>query len=132
MNRAVSRFAYRFLLGLHPVSFQDEFGAEMLWIFEEEYERNNACYLFFGALMSLLRQRCRITQRSWSVMDYFRSDHYGSWNRARSAASGRNYFCPDFLQLHAASGSAQPIYGLCSMVRPDALLYGHLAGAISR
>ena len=60
MNRVVSRFAYRFLLGLHPASFQDEFGAEMLWIFEEEYKRNNACYLFFDAMISLLRQRCRI------------------------------------------------------------------------
>jgi hypothetical protein len=60
MNRVVSRSAYRFLLGLHPASFQDEFGAEMLWIFEEEYERNNACYLFFDAMISLLRQRCRI------------------------------------------------------------------------
>lgn len=60
MNRVVSRFAYRFLLGLHPASFQDEFGAEMLWIFEEEYERNNVCYLFFDAMVSLLRQRCRI------------------------------------------------------------------------
>jgi hypothetical protein len=60
MNRVVSRFAYRLLLGLHPASFQDEFGAEMLWIFDEEYQRNNACYLFFDAMISLLRQRCRI------------------------------------------------------------------------
>jgi hypothetical protein len=60
MNRVVSRFAYRLLLGLHPASFQDEFGAEMLWIFDEEYQRNNACYLFFDATISLLRQRCRI------------------------------------------------------------------------
>jgi hypothetical protein len=60
MNRVVSRFAYRLLLGLHPASFQDEFGAEMLWIFDEEYQRNNAYYLFFDGTISLLRQRCRI------------------------------------------------------------------------
>ena len=60
MNRVVSRFGYRLLLGLHPASFKNEFGAEMLWIFEEEYQRNNACYLFFDAMISLLRQRCRI------------------------------------------------------------------------
>lgn len=59
MNRAVSRFAYRFLLGLHPASFQDEFGAEMLWIFDEEYQRGNAGYLFFDGAISLVRQRCR-------------------------------------------------------------------------
>ena len=58
--KVVSRFGYRLLLGLHPTSFKNEFGAEMLWIFEEEYQRNNACYLFFDAMISLLRQRCRI------------------------------------------------------------------------
>jgi hypothetical protein len=60
MNRAVSRFAYRLLLGLHPASFQDEFGSEMLWIFDEEYKRGNAGYLLFDGTISLLRQRCRI------------------------------------------------------------------------
>ena len=60
MNRTFARFAYRLLLRLHPASFQDEFGTEMLWIFDEEYKRGNAGYLLFDGTISLLRQRCRI------------------------------------------------------------------------
>jgi hypothetical protein len=60
MNRPVSRLAYRLLLGLHPALFQDEFGGEMLWIFDEEHKRGNAGYLLFDGTISLLRQRCRI------------------------------------------------------------------------
>jgi len=60
MKRSISRFAYRLLLGLHPASFQEEFGGEMLWIFEEEYKPGNAGYLLFDGTVSLLRQRCRI------------------------------------------------------------------------
>ena len=58
MNRIVSRSAYRLLLGLHPASFQDEFGPEMLWIFDEE--PGAAAYLLFDGALSLLRQRCRL------------------------------------------------------------------------
>ena len=60
MNRAFARFAYRLLLSLHPVSFQDEFGTEMLWIFDEEYSRGGAAYMFLDGLISLLRQCSRI------------------------------------------------------------------------
>ena len=60
MNRAVARFAYRFLLSLHPASFQDEFGTEMLWIFDEEYSQGGAAYMFLDGLISLLRQCLRI------------------------------------------------------------------------
>lgn len=60
MNRIVSRFAYRFLLRLHPVSFQNEFGAEMLWIFDEEDQQSGVTYLLFDGVISLLRQRFRI------------------------------------------------------------------------
>lgn len=60
MNRVVSRFAYRLLLGLHPASFQHQFGAEMLWIFDEEYQRGGAAYLLLDGTISLLRQRSRI------------------------------------------------------------------------
>jgi hypothetical protein len=60
MNRAVARFAYRLLLGLHPASFQAEFGAEMLWIFDEEYSRGGAAYMFLDGAISLLRQCSRI------------------------------------------------------------------------
>ena len=60
MNRAFARFAYRLLLSLHPASFQDEFGTEMLWIFDEEYSRGGAAYMFLDVLISLLRQCSRI------------------------------------------------------------------------
>jgi hypothetical protein len=58
MNRILSRLAYRFLLRLHPASFQYDFGDEMLWIFDEE--PGAAAYLLFDGALSLLRQRCRL------------------------------------------------------------------------
>ena len=132
MNRVVSRFAYRLLLGLHPASFQDEFGAEMLWIFEEEYERNNACYLFFDAMVSLLRQRCRIQNDPGLLSITSGAIITGPGIGPVRLLQAGITFVNDFLQPHAALGSAQPVYRLRSMVRPDALLYGHLAGAIAR
>jgi hypothetical protein len=60
MNRAAARFAYRLLLSLHPASFQDEFGTEMLWIFDEEYSRGGGAYMFLDGAISLLRQCSRI------------------------------------------------------------------------
>jgi hypothetical protein len=60
MNRAFARFAYRLLLSLHPASFQDEFGTEMLWIFDEEYSRGGAAYMFLDGAISLLRQCSKI------------------------------------------------------------------------
>ena len=64
MNNAVSRFAYRLLLRLHPAPFQHEFGAEMLWIFDEEFQRGASSYLLFDGVLSLLRQRCRMPRKS--------------------------------------------------------------------
>jgi hypothetical protein len=64
MNSAVSRFAYRLLLRLHPAPFQHEFGAEMLWIFDEEYQRGASSYLLFDGVISLLRQRWKSQSRS--------------------------------------------------------------------
>ena len=60
MIRALARFAYRLLLSLHPASFQDEFGTEMLWIFDEEYSRGGVAYMFLDGAVSLLRQCSRI------------------------------------------------------------------------
>jgi hypothetical protein len=60
MNRSVSRFAYRLLLRLHPAGFQDEFGSEMLWIFDEERQQGGVVHLLLDGAISLLRQRCRI------------------------------------------------------------------------
>jgi hypothetical protein len=58
MNKIVSRFAYRLLLRLHPAGFQQQFGAEMLWIFDEQ--PGASAYLLLDGALSLLRQRCRI------------------------------------------------------------------------
>jgi hypothetical protein len=60
MNRAVARFAYRFLLNLHPASFQDEFGTEMHWIFDEEYAQGGVAYMFLDGFISVLRQCTRV------------------------------------------------------------------------
>jgi hypothetical protein len=60
MNRRISRFAYRSLLRLHPASFRDEFGGEMLWIFDEERQDGGVARLLFDGAISLLRQRCRM------------------------------------------------------------------------
>jgi hypothetical protein len=60
MKMLVARFAYRLLLRLHPSSFQDEFGGEMLWVFDEEFKQGNAGYLLRDGVTSVLRQRCRI------------------------------------------------------------------------
>jgi hypothetical protein len=60
MNSMVSRFAYRLLLSLHPASFQDEFGAEMLWIFDEEHQQGGVAHVLLDGAISLLRQRFRI------------------------------------------------------------------------
>jgi hypothetical protein len=62
MNIAFARFAYRLLLSLHPASFRDEFGTEMLWIFDEEYSRGGAAYMFLDGAISLLRQ-CSRTEK---------------------------------------------------------------------
>jgi hypothetical protein len=59
MNTAISRFAYRLLLRLHPAGFRDEFAAEMLWIYDEECQEG-AGHLFLDGAISLLRQRCRL------------------------------------------------------------------------
>jgi hypothetical protein len=62
MKRAVSRLAYRLILRLHPASFRDEFGSEMLWIFdhfERELQPSAAAHLFLDGIVSLLRQRFR-------------------------------------------------------------------------
>jgi hypothetical protein len=56
----VPRFAYSLLLHLHPASFQEEFGAEMLWIFDEEHQQGRGAHVLLDGAISLLRQRCRM------------------------------------------------------------------------
>jgi hypothetical protein len=61
MKRVVSRLAYCLILRLHPASFRDEFGPEMLWIFDhfDHQQPGQTAHLFFDVTTSLLRQRCR-------------------------------------------------------------------------
>jgi hypothetical protein len=52
----VTRAFYRLLLWLHPRSFRDEFGGEMLWIFDQS-SRDTAA-LFPDIVLSVARQWC--------------------------------------------------------------------------
>jgi hypothetical protein len=55
MNSPVRLF-YRALLHLHPVSFRDRFGEEMLWIFDEQTREGRSFHLLFDVLRSLFVQ----------------------------------------------------------------------------
>jgi hypothetical protein len=57
--RAILRTTYRGLLWMHPVEFREEFGAEMLWIFDEECSRGAALPLLFDGLRSFVVQNAR-------------------------------------------------------------------------
>lgn len=62
MSISASRLAYRAILRLHPSAFRDEFGPEMLWIFDQDQEQGQGttAHLLLDATISLLRQRCRL------------------------------------------------------------------------
>jgi hypothetical protein len=49
------RCLYRALLSLHPPAFQEQFGEEMLWIFDET-RAGGAMELLSDGFLSLLRQ----------------------------------------------------------------------------
>jgi len=68
----VTRTLYQGLVWLHPAAFREEFGAEMLWIFDETSD-NGVIALFADAVTSLLRQ--------WVV-------RYGMWKIAAGFAGG--------------------------------------------
>jgi hypothetical protein len=55
MNSPV-RFFYRAILHLHPCSFRNRFGAEMLWIFDEQTREGRLFQLLFDVLRSLFVQ----------------------------------------------------------------------------
>lgn len=58
--RDLYRLAYRAIIYLHPRNFREEFGAEMLWIFEEE-SRNGAALprLILDGICSIALQTVR-------------------------------------------------------------------------
>lgn len=57
--RALARTSYRVLVGLHPQQFRDEFGREMLWIFDQETQSEisgaKRVLLFARLLVDVLR-----------------------------------------------------------------------------
>ena len=61
MSRAdFLRSFYCLIVRLHPGSFRDRFGDEMMWIFDEERHRGKGARLFFDGILSLLRQRSKV------------------------------------------------------------------------
>src|SRR5712672_3273331 len=52
----VYRVAYRCMVRLHPRAFREQFGQEMMWIFEEAAETHGAFRLLGDGLLSLARQ----------------------------------------------------------------------------
>jgi hypothetical protein len=54
------RSSYRVILQMHPGSFRERFGDEMLWVFDEERQRGRTARVFFDGVVSLLRQRSKV------------------------------------------------------------------------
>lgn len=62
----MTRYLYRAILSLHPPAFQDQFGEEMLWIFDETCAAG-ALALLLDVFFSLCRQWW-IGQEVWKIM----------------------------------------------------------------
>jgi hypothetical protein len=52
----VTRLLYRGLVALHPSSFQDKFGEELLWIYDLKDSEYSSFVLLFDCFLSLVRQ----------------------------------------------------------------------------
>jgi hypothetical protein len=62
------RAMYRAVLFLHPPEFREQFGDEMLWIFDEtSADRANTAPLFADGLLSVARQWF-VGYEAWKVM----------------------------------------------------------------
>lgn len=55
---SLSRMTYRLILRVHPGSFRERFGEEMLWIFDQECRQGSGRLLVDGAL-SAVRQHAK-------------------------------------------------------------------------
>jgi len=66
MNKSTCRTLYRWLLKLHPAAFQERFGEEMLWIFDEGAETQGTLRLLADAFVSLGRQWI-LRPESWDM-----------------------------------------------------------------
>jgi hypothetical protein len=132
MNRAIARFAYRLLLRLHPVSFQDEFGAEMLWIFDEEFSRGGVAYMFLDGAISLLRQCSRIHKDRGQLSIASGEIITGPGLGAARLLQAGIMFSLIFFQSHEAGKPPEPVDLLCSMGGPGAVLHDHAARPVAR
>ena len=61
------RSLYRALLSLHPPEFRDQFGDEMLWIFDETRNTEGSLSLLGDGFASVLRQWV-VGYEIWKVM----------------------------------------------------------------
>ncbi len=52
----MTRRLYRGLLALHPASFQDRFGEELLWIYDQKDSAYSSSALIYDCLLSVVRQ----------------------------------------------------------------------------
>ena len=52
----MTRTLYRGLLWLHPVSFEEQFGEELLWVFDLKRKSETGVALVFDCFVSLGRQ----------------------------------------------------------------------------
>ncbi len=64
----MGRLLYRLLIGLHPRSFRERFGEEMMSIFDEESRMGSTMPLLMDGLVSLFRQRVMRPKRSESML----------------------------------------------------------------
>ena len=59
-TQAFSRLVYRLMLRLHPATFRQRFGDEMLWIFDLASNPGDRFYLLLDGARSLTIQRARV------------------------------------------------------------------------
>jgi hypothetical protein len=57
--KSLQRIAWRVIIRLHPESFRNRFGDEMLWIFDEMSRDDSSAHFFLDGLRSLVLQHTR-------------------------------------------------------------------------
>jgi len=73
MVRFLLRSLYRCIIRMHPPYFRAQFARDMLWIFDEEVNRQGAARLLADGSLSLARQW--MVRRAWKpVIDRLISD----------------------------------------------------------
>jgi hypothetical protein len=68
--RSLLRIVYRTIIQMHPSSFRDEFGEEMIWIFDEESREGNAAYVLLDGIRSIVLQHAKSRGRESGSLWY--------------------------------------------------------------